>query len=133
MAGLQPALTLSALNCAVQNVIAAKRYACPHLLALRFSDVDEGYSEDVGRLLISTLADISSRILEASYEQSLQDQIPTPFSVLPNSEDETTFKEQNQNPSCKSPKTEGRVSVAPNAESYIAVCSSCRGYHFCAG
>lgn len=113
-------LSLSALNCAVQGAIAAKRYTCSHLLALRFSDgEDEGYWEDVRSvigLLVSTLADASSRLLEAldeTEQQSLQDQIPTPF-VLPTSEGETTFRDQqNENPSYKLPNTDGRVSFAP--------------------
>ena len=121
---LQPArhpLSLSALNCALQNAIAAKRYTCSHLLALRFSDEeDEGYWEDVRSvmgLLISTLADVSSRlseVLDETEQQSLQDQISSPSSVLPNSEDEATFRDQqNQIPSYKSLKTDGRVSFAP--------------------
>ena len=121
---LQPArhpLSLSALNCALQNAIAAKRYTCSHLLALRFSDEeDEGYWEDVRSvmgLLISTLADVSSRlseVLDETEQQSLQDQISSPSSVLPNSEDEATFRDpQNQIPSYKSLKTDSRVSFAP--------------------
>lgn len=121
---LQPArhpLSLSALNCAVQNAIAAKRYTCSHLLALRFSDEeDEGYWEDVRSvmgLLTSTLADVSSRlseVLDETEQQSLQDQILSPSSVLPSSEDDTNFRDQqNQNPSYKSLKTDGQVSFAP--------------------
>ena len=124
LTSIQPArhpLSLSALNCAVQNAIAAKRYTCSHLLALRFSDEeDEGYWEDVRSvmgLLISTLADVSSRlseVLDEAEQQSLQDQILSPISMLPSSEDEATFRDQqNQNPSYKSPKTDGRVSFAP--------------------
>ena len=121
---LQPArhpLSLSALNCAVQNAIAAKRYTCSHLLALRFSDEeDEGYWEDVRSvigLLISTLADVSSRlseVLDETEQQSLQEQILFPTSMFTSPEDETTFRDQqNQNPSYKSLKTDGRVSFAP--------------------
>ena len=121
---LQPSrhpLSFSALKCAVQNAIAAKRYTCSHLLALRFSDEeDEGYWEDVRSvigLLISTLADVSSRlseVLDEKEQQSLQDQIPSPSSMLLSSDDETTFRnQQNQHPSYKSLKTDGRVSFAP--------------------
>ena len=121
---LQPSrhpLSLPALNYGVQNAIAAKRYTCSHLLALRFSDEeDEGYWEDVRSvmgLLTSTLADVSSRlseVLDETEQQSLQDQILSPSSVTLNSEDETTFRDQqNQYPSYKSPKTDSRVSFAP--------------------
>ena len=121
---LQPArhpLSLSALNCAVQNAIAAKRYTCSHLLALRFSDEeDEGYWEDVRSvvgLLTSTLADVSSRlseVLDETEQQSLQEQVLSPISMLPTSEDETSFRDQLiQNPSYKSLKTDGQVSFAP--------------------
>ena len=119
---LQPArhpLSLSALNYAVQGAIAAKRYTCSHLLALRFSDEeDEGYWEDVRSvmgLLISTLADASSRlseVLDETEQQNMQNQISTP-SVLPSSEDETTFGDQNQNPKHKPLNTGGPVSFAP--------------------
>jgi hypothetical protein len=119
---LQPArhpLSLSALNYAVQGAIAAKRYTCSHLLALRFSDEeDEGYWEDVRSvmgLLISTLADASSRlseVLDETEQQNIQNQISTP-SMLPSSEDETTFGDQNQNPKHKPLNTDGPVSFAP--------------------
>ena len=114
-------LSLSALNYALQNAIAVKRYTCSHLLALRFSDEeDEGYWEDVRSvmgLLISTLADVTSRlseVLDETEQQGLQDQILSPTSMLPSSEDETTFTDQqNQNPSHKSLKSDGRISFAP--------------------
>ena len=117
---LQPTrhpLSLSALIYAVQGTIAAKRYASSHLLALRFSDEeDEGYWEDVRSvigLLISTLADASSRLSEAldeAEQQNLQDQIPT----CQSSEDETTFTDlKNQNPSYKPLHSDARVSFAP--------------------
>ncbi|KAF8806915.1 hypothetical protein BYT27DRAFT_7338887 [Phlegmacium glaucopus] len=119
---LQPArhpLSLSALKHAVQCAIAAKRYTCSHLLALRFSDEeDEGYWEDVRSvmgLLTSTFADASSRLSEAldeAEEQRLQDQSPIPPPVLLSSEDETIFGIQ-QNPSYKPFKIDARVSFAP--------------------
>ena len=67
-------------------------------------------------LLISTLADVSSRlseVLDETEQQSFQDQIPSPSSVLPSSEDETTFMDQNQISSHKSLKTDSQVSFAP--------------------
>ena len=114
-------LSLSALNCAVQSAIAAKRYTCSHLLALRFSDEeDEGYWEDVRSvmgLLISTLADASSRLSEAldeAEQQNLRDQIPTPPCVDLSFEGETTFRdEQSYNPTHKSPKRPTQISFAP--------------------
>ena len=116
---LQPSrhpLSLSALNYAIQRAIASKRYTCSHLLALRFLDEeDEGYWEDVRsvmELLISTLADASSRLSEALDEveqQSLQNQIPIPSPVLPSTPDETTFGDQQNKPL----RVNSRVSFAP--------------------
>lgn len=116
---LQPArhpLSLSALNYAAQAAIAAKRYTCSHLLALRFSDEeDEGYWEDVRSvmgLLTSTFADASSRLLEAldeAEEQSLRTQIPISPPVLPRSDDETIFGNQQYKPL----KIDAKVSFAP--------------------
>ena len=67
-------------------------------------------------LLISTLADASSRLSEALDEaehQRLQDQIPTP-SLPPSFEDETTFSDQQTySPSYKSLRTDSRISFAP--------------------
>lgn len=78
-------LSLSAINLALQSALAAKRYACSHLLALRFADEDdEGYWEDVRSimgLLTSTLVDAASRLAGALTEveqQKLRDQNPTP-------------------------------------------------------
>lgn len=62
-------LSLPTLQSAVQSALASKRYACSHLLALRFSeDDDEGYWEDVRSvmgLLTTTFSDASSRLLQA--------------------------------------------------------------------
>ena len=78
-------LSLSALHNALQGALASKRYACSHLLALRFSgDEDEGYWEDVRSvmgLLTSTFADASLRLSEALEElesEMLREQHPTP-------------------------------------------------------
>lgn len=78
-------LSLASLHHAVQGALASKRYACAHLLALRFADEeDEGYWEDVRSvvgLLTGTLADAAARLGEALTEveqQRLRDQNPTP-------------------------------------------------------
>ena len=78
-------LSYTALTFSLQGAMAAKRYACAHLLALRFSDdEDEGYWEDVRSvigLLTSALADASSRLSEALDEadqQKLAEGKPTP-------------------------------------------------------
>ncbi|KAG6811304.1 hypothetical protein H0H92_008061 [Tricholoma furcatifolium] len=78
-------LSLSALHHALQSALAAKRFACSHLLALRFADEeDEGYWEDVRSvmaLLKTTLVDASSRLAEAITEAEqlrLREQNPTP-------------------------------------------------------
>ncbi|KAH0836852.1 hypothetical protein J3R83DRAFT_8640 [Lanmaoa asiatica] len=62
------AFSLSSLRQSLQNALASKRFACSHLLALRFEDdEDEVYWEDVRSvmsLLTSTLVDASSRLSE---------------------------------------------------------------------
>ncbi|KAK0202388.1 hypothetical protein DFS33DRAFT_1504353 [Desarmillaria ectypa] len=72
---VQPArhpLSLSSLQTLLQGTLGSKRYACAHLLALRFGeDDDEGYWEDVGsvmELLTSTFADTAARLTEALEE-----------------------------------------------------------------
>jgi len=77
-------LSLSALNHALQSAVASKRYACSHLLALRFNEEDdEMYWDDVRSvmgLLTTTLVDASARLTEAledAEKQKLQDQTPT--------------------------------------------------------
>ncbi|KAF9038637.1 hypothetical protein BJ165DRAFT_1531697 [Panaeolus papilionaceus] len=84
----QPAkhpLSFAALNYAVQGAVAAKRYACAHLLALRFNEEDdEGYWEDIRSvvgLLTTSLTDTCARLAEALEEaerQKLREQVPTP-------------------------------------------------------
>lgn len=112
-------LSTTALHHALQSALASKRYACSHLLALRFSDEeDEGYWEDVRSvmgLLTTTLGDAGSRLrvaMEAVEQQKLRDQNPTPcleneFMVPEVSEDEdqdATFVdvEEQEEPSHKS-------------------------------
>ncbi len=62
-------LSLPTLQNVIQSALASKRYACSHLLALRFSeDEDEAYWEDarsVMGLLTTTFSDASSRLLQA--------------------------------------------------------------------
>ncbi|PCH36444.1 hypothetical protein WOLCODRAFT_140424 [Wolfiporia cocos MD-104 SS10] len=62
-------LSLSGLRLALHGSLSAKRYACSHLLALRFEgDEDESYWEDVRSviaLLTSTFEDASARLNHA--------------------------------------------------------------------
>ncbi|KAL0060356.1 hypothetical protein AAF712_012861 [Marasmius tenuissimus] len=88
--GVQPPrhpLSLSALRQALQGALSSKRYACSHLLALRFGKEerdDEVYWEDVRSvmgLLTTTLTDAGVRLTEALEEverMRLQDEQPTP-------------------------------------------------------
>lgn len=60
-------LSLSALHQSLHLALASKRFACSHLLALRFEDDDEIYWEDVRSvmsLLTSALVDASTRLSE---------------------------------------------------------------------
>ena len=87
-------LSLFALHHSLQSAIAAKRYACSHLLALRFDEGDvegedeEGYWEDVRSvmgLLTGTLGDAANRLVEAvdeAEEKRRLEQNPTPKSSL---------------------------------------------------
>lgn len=81
-------LSLSGLHFALHGALSAKRYACAHLLALRFEeDEDEAYWEDVRSviaLLTSTLDDASARLLDALAEVQrvrLRDERPSPESL----------------------------------------------------
>ncbi|KAL6301724.1 hypothetical protein BKA93DRAFT_450288 [Sparassis latifolia] len=81
-------LSLSGLRLALHGALSAKRYACSHLLALRFDedDEDECYWEDVRSvmaLLTSTFEDASSRLVEAlddAEKKRIKDQRPSPAS-----------------------------------------------------
>ncbi|KAJ6581059.1 hypothetical protein B0H19DRAFT_1113475 [Mycena capillaripes] len=70
-------LALSALYHALDGALASKRYACSHLLALRFGDQDdEGYWEDVRSvmgLLTTTFADNAARLTVALEEAENED------------------------------------------------------------
>lgn len=121
---VQPArhpLSYSSLKHSLQGALAAKRYACSHLLALRFGDEeDEGYWEDVRSvmgLLTSALADSCSRLsvaLDEAERQNLQDQHPTPetnhSTISENDIPEVALKDQD---SCKRRKLDSRISFAP--------------------
>lgn len=71
-------LSFSSLKQSLQSALASKRYACSHLLALRFDgDEDDAYWEDVRSLmslLTTTLVDASSRLSEVLDEVEEQEQ-----------------------------------------------------------
>ncbi|KAG1874458.1 hypothetical protein F4604DRAFT_1764858 [Suillus subluteus] len=71
-------LSFSSLKQSLQSALASKRYACSHLLALRFGeDEDDAYWEDVRSLmslLTTTLVDASSRLTEVLDEEEEQEQ-----------------------------------------------------------
>lgn len=71
-------LSFSSLKQSLQSALASKRYACSHLLALRFEgDEDDAYWEDVRSLmslLTTTLVDASSRLTEVLDEAEEQEQ-----------------------------------------------------------
>ncbi|KAG2143810.1 uncharacterized protein EDB93DRAFT_1228665 [Suillus bovinus] len=71
-------LSFSSLKQSLQSALASKRYACSHLLALRFEgDEDDAYWEDVRSLmslLTTTLVDASSRLTEVLDEVEEQEQ-----------------------------------------------------------
>lgn len=79
-------LSISALHHALYGALASRRYACAHLLALRFKEdtEDETYWENVRSvtaLLTSTLEDATARLNEAFAEAdklSRQESQPTP-------------------------------------------------------
>ncbi|KAJ7797498.1 hypothetical protein B0H14DRAFT_2618871 [Mycena olivaceomarginata] len=77
MQSVRHPLALSALYHALDGALASKRYACSHLLALRFGDQDdEGYWEDVRsvmELLTSTFADTAARLAAALAEAERQE------------------------------------------------------------
>lgn len=114
-------LSYSSLNQTLQGTLAAKRYACSHLLALRFlDDEDEGYWEDVRSvvgLLSSALTDSFSRLssaLEEAERQKLEDQNPTPQTMhfdLPASGFESERPVEQDG--AKKRRTTNRISFAP--------------------
>ncbi|KAJ7282071.1 hypothetical protein C8J57DRAFT_89594 [Mycena rebaudengoi] len=80
MQTLRHPLALSALYHALDGALSSKRYACSHLLALRFADEDdEGYWEDVRSvmaLLTTTFADAASRLTEALMDAQRRADLP---------------------------------------------------------
>ncbi|KAH9930256.1 uncharacterized protein B0H18DRAFT_930516 [Fomitopsis serialis] len=78
-------LSLTGLRFALHGALSAKRYACSHLLALRFGeDEDDTYWEDVRSmvsLLTSTFEDASARLTEAldiAEKNRVKDERPSP-------------------------------------------------------
>ena len=79
-------LSVNALQHALQGALASRRYACSHLLALRFTEdpEDEAYWENarsVTGLLTSILEDAAKRLneaLTAADDQKAQEAQPTP-------------------------------------------------------
>lgn len=93
LSGSRHPFSLSALQNALHSALSARRYACAHLLALRFEEdaEDEGYWENVrsvASLLTSTFEDAASRLHAAIGEterQAQQDSEITPESSPRNS------------------------------------------------
>lgn len=119
-------LSYSSLSHSLQGALAAKRYACSHLLALRFGDEeDEGYWEDVRSvmgLLSSALIDSFSRLTEALVEmeqQNLRDSNPTPvmanFETSEGDLDNPVHADEDadEDNAAKWQKSANRVSFAP--------------------
>ncbi|TCD71725.1 hypothetical protein EIP91_005491 [Steccherinum ochraceum] len=85
-------LSLSALRLALHGALSAKRYACSHLLALRFEDEDLSYWEDVRSmmaLLTTTFSDASARLTDAlddNEKKRMRDERPAPSEQSPNFE-----------------------------------------------
>ncbi|TFY58814.1 hypothetical protein EVJ58_g6178 [Rhodofomes roseus] len=78
-------LSLTGLQFALHGALSAKRYACSHLLALRFGEEeDDTYWEDVRSvmaLLTSTFEDASARLTEAldiAEKNRVKDERPSP-------------------------------------------------------
>lgn len=117
-------LSLSALHMALHGALAAKRYACAHLLALRFEEDadDETYWEDVRSimaLLTSTFSDASTSLLAALDEaekRRMKDERPSTESLIGSSRDSSLSPEQDSKrpTSSKAAKTMAEmVSFAP--------------------
>ncbi|KAK2464029.1 hypothetical protein APHAL10511_003973 [Amanita phalloides] len=100
-------LSLATLHSAIQSALASKRYACAHLLALRFlEDEDEGYWEDIRSvmaLLTTTFSDATSRLMQALEEaepSKPQDRSPT----LPDLDDGSQYLGRNSATATSSPR-----------------------------
>jgi hypothetical protein len=102
-------LSLSVLHMALHGALAAKRYACAHLLALRFEEDadDEVYWEDVRSvmaLLTSTFSDASSSLLVAlddAEQRRMKDERPSTESLVGGSRDNSLSPESNKRRSAK--------------------------------
>ena len=114
-------LSLSALHLALHGALAAKRYACSHLLALRFEEdaEDAAYWEDVRSvmaLLTSTFADASARLLAALDEaekRRMKDERPSTESLVGSS------REGSASPDSTSSKDKSKItSMRSMAEMY---------------
>lgn len=94
-------LSLSSLHLALHGALAAKRYACAHLLALRFEEDadDETYWEDVRSvmaLLTSTFQDASASLMSALEEadtKRMKDERPSTESLLGSSRESSLSPE----------------------------------------
>ncbi|EKM50723.1 uncharacterized protein PHACADRAFT_264171 [Phanerochaete carnosa HHB-10118-sp] len=94
-------LSLSSLHLALHGALGAKRYACAHLLALRFEEDadDETYWEDVRSvmaLLTSTCQDASASLLSALDEaekKRMKDERPSTESLLGSSRESSLSPE----------------------------------------
>ncbi|KIP01829.1 hypothetical protein PHLGIDRAFT_131086 [Phlebiopsis gigantea 11061_1 CR5-6] len=116
-------LSLSSLHMALHGALAAKRYACAHLLALRFEEDadDETYWEDVRSIMslfTSTFADASSMLLSALDEaekQRMKDERPSTESLAGSSREGSVSPTADcKNPSARSGKTMAEmISFAP--------------------
>lgn len=118
-------LSYSALTYTLQGALAAKRYTCSHLLALRFEDdEDEGYWEDVRSvigLLTSSLSDGYSRLsaaLDEVEQRNLREQNPTPDTSttsfnLSGSSDIKISQTVDLNGEIRRRRNQSRISFAP--------------------
>lgn len=117
-------LSLSALHMSLHGALAAKRYACAHLLALRFEEDadDETYWEDVRSimaLLTSTFADASSGLLSALDEaekRRMKDERPSTESLVGSSRESSLSPEDASSKrvaSCPAKTMAEMISFAP--------------------
>ncbi|GJE93841.1 hypothetical protein PsYK624_100050 [Phanerochaete sordida] len=115
-------LSLSSLHLALQGAIAAKRYACAHLLALRFEEDadDDTYWEDVRSvmaLLTSTFQDASTSLVSALDEvekQRMKDERPSTESLLGSSRESSLSPETPSKKAARPAKTMAEmISFAP--------------------
>lgn len=116
-------LSLSSLHMALHGALGAKRYACAHLLALRFEEDadDETYWEDVRSIMslfTSTFADASSSLLSALDEaekRRMKDERPSTESLVGSSRESSVSPiASSKIPATRSGKTMAEmISFAP--------------------